>query len=115
MITGEKKRAGPGARTLFFSCSSCSGFVPARSCSAEEVNISLDQHDYYDNRQYPLEITFKGTGQFDAFTGVDFFQVVVKAPPVTGDAEKKVDQGADGKQVIAEDKVFQVQNHCPLS
>src|SRR5690606_30301508 len=88
---------------------------PARSYSAEEVDISLDQHDYDNNRQHPLEIAFKSAGQFYAFTGVDFLQVVVKSPSVTGDAEKKVNQGTDGKQVIAEDKIFKVQDVGALS
>jgi len=64
---------------------------------AKEVNEPLNQYDQDDHRKDPLEICFESTGHLNTLTSVDFLQVIVKTPTVTGNTEQQVNQGTDRK------------------
>ena len=71
--------------------------------TVEEDNQHYQGQDVGSVEAYPF-------GEGHTFAGVCFFDEVIPAPAVTTGTESKVDQAAQGQQVVADEEVFQVED-----
>jgi len=78
----------------------------------EEFRIVSHHEDEQDNQgQYPLDVNFQSSGEFQPFARIGFCQEVVPAPAHFPAAEQDEDQTAKRQDVLAYKEVFQIQ-HC---
>ena len=78
----------------------------------EEFRIVSHHEDEQDNQgQYPLDVNFQSSGEFQPFARIGFCQEVVPAPTHFPAAEQDEDQTAKRQDVLAYKEVFQIQ-HC---
>ena len=77
--------------------------------SAEEIDVALNEHEQYNQGQYPGQVSSQPSGHFSALSGVDFFKVIVESPTMAGNAEQQVYQRSERKQVITEYEIFKIE------
>mgnify|MGYP003271608827 FL=1 len=78
----------------------------------KEFRIVSHDEDEQDNQgQYPLDVNFQSSEEFQPFASIGFCQEVVPAPAHFPAAEQDEDQAAKRQDVLAYKEVFQIQ-HC---
>ena len=78
---------------------------------SEEAFADADQPDGEDDEgQDPLKVNAEKAGEFQPFTGIDFGIKVIQSPADAPGTEDGKHQCAEGQHIIADDKVFKVQN-----
>lgn len=74
----------------------------------EQSVVTVEEDNQNDERQDVGSIETNPFRESYAFAGICFFDEVIPAPAVTTGTESKVNQAAQGQQVVADKEVFQV-------
>lgn len=85
--------------------------MPVLGCLFKEfLVVSHDEDHEYDERQTVCTVQADPFWEFQAFSGICFFDEVIPAPTIFGCAEKQINKTAKRKQVVGNDEVFQILN-----
>lgn len=83
---------------------------PAKRKNGRILNNTSDKNDENECRQNIPEIRFDPCREFHAVTGIHFFQVLIKSPPVFRNAEEGKYERSERQNKVADNKVLTVKN-----
>ena len=77
----------------------------------ELVDIALHENEEHDERQDIFDVQAQPLREHEALAGVRFGDEVVPSPAAFVAAEEQEHHRAEGQQVVADDEVFQIEDH----
>ena len=77
----------------------------------ELVDIPLHENEEHDERQDIFDVQAQPLREHEALAGVRFGDEVVPSPAALVTAEEQEHHRAEGQQVVADDEVFQIEDH----
>ena len=74
------------------------------------IVITHYKNEKHNKGQYIGKIRTCPFGEFESVSGICFLNEVVPAPAVAGDTEQKINKASKWKQVVGDNKIFQILN-----
>ena len=75
--------------------------------------VAVSENIKHDERQDPRHIETDPNGELHAAPGVRFPQEILPSPAAAAHAKEEIDQTPERQEIIADKKIFQIQNAAP--